>query len=77
MLPKFKKLRGRMYENQVTQEDIAKLLGRSEAYVSMRMTAKQPFDIDEVYKICEYLDVPECEIHIFFPRGGIEQKKAG
>ena len=75
MLPKFKRLRGIMYENQISQEDLSRLLGHSCAYVSLRMTGKQAFDMDDVYTICDYFEIPYADMHLYFPPGGIEQQK--
>lgn len=72
MQAKYKRLRGAMYANSVTQEEIAKLLKRSLAYVSLRMTGKQPYDINEVYAICDYLEIPYGDIYLYFPRGGVD-----
>lgn len=73
---KFKALKDLMYEQEVTQEMIAKKIGRSQSYVISRMIARQPFEMDEVYTICDYLGIPYTEIPRYFPRGGVGQLKA-
>lgn len=68
---KFKYLKDLMYEQEVTQEMLAKRLKRSQSYVISRMIARQSFEIDEVYSICDYLGIPYAEIPRYFPRGGV------
>lgn len=75
MQVKYRRLRGRMYENQVDQLTLSKIIGKSRSYISGRMLAKAPFDLEDVYKICTFLGIPDSQISEYFPRGGIEQKK--
>lgn len=68
MMPKktYHKLRGRMFEYGITQEEIAEHLGRSKSYVSKRFNCNQQFELSDVYNICGMLDINEKEIHIYF-----------
>lgn len=75
MQPKYKKLRGRMYENQVTQDELSAVIDKSYGYVSERMTGKKSFRMEDVYSICDYLEIPYSEIYIYFPPNGMEVKK--
>lgn len=76
MQAKYRKLRGLMYENQVLQQDIAVAINRDKRYVSDRMTGKRPFNMEDVYHICNLLEIPYDMIHIYFPPDGVEQKRA-
>ena len=63
----------------LTQDDIAELLGHQRGYVSDRIRGLKPWSIDDVYAICDYINsldsdivpMPYEKIHIFFPRNGI------
>lgn len=70
------KLRGRMFECEVTCEDIANLLGRSKSYVSERMTNKRyHWEVEEAYQIMDLLNIPYEEILLYFPpNGGLPKK---
>ena len=71
----YAKLRGRMAELEATNEDLANHIGRSKTYVSNRMTRNSSWTIDEVYKILNFLELPQNEIFTYFPpNGGIERK---
>ena len=45
---KFAKLKAAMYEAEITQADIAREVGRSVNYISLRMTGREPFNVEEV-----------------------------
>lgn len=72
----YAKLRGRMRELDITGEALALYLGRSKSYVSRRLVKKESWDIDDVYKILDHLDLPLSEIYTYFPpNGGVENKR--
>ena len=62
-------LKCRMFEYEMTQEDIAKELGVSRTFISRRMTGKDQWELDVVYKVCDLLEIPYTEICKFFPKG--------
>ncbi|MCM1330021.1 MAG: DUF739 family protein [Ruminococcus sp.] len=73
----YAKLRGRMAEMEVTGEDLANHIERSKTYVSNRLTHSYSWSIDEVYKILDFLEIPESEIFTYFPpNGGLTKKTA-
>lgn len=61
-----------LYALGYTQYDLAKELGRSQQYVSMRMTGKCSWEMDEVYQICTILGLDIYRIPVYFPptKGG-------
>lgn len=63
----FKKLRVELAVNEIEQQDIAKLIGRSVFYVSARMTGKAPWTLPEAYIICNRLDIPLEQLLDLFP----------
>ena len=69
---RYKQLKTAMFSNDVTWEDLAKEIGKSKSYVSHRSTGKMPFDMNEVYKICDFINIPYEEIPRFFPPNGLE-----
>lgn len=66
----FKKLKGCMFENDLTQKMLAEIIGRSETYITNRMTGHYPWTLDDVYDICKALGIPSEEICVYFPKGG-------
>ncbi len=77
----YAKLRGRMAELGVTGETLANYIGRSKTYVSNRMTRgsrSYSWTVDEVYKILDFLEIPQSEIFTYFPpNGGLPLKSKG
>ena len=63
----FHKLRGRMLDKGYEQEDIADELHRGITYVNVRFNGKKPWPMDEAYDICNLLEIPHDQIHLFFP----------
>lgn len=73
----YAKLRGRMAELEVTGEALSLYLGKSKVFVSNRFNNRQSWDIDDVYKILDYLELPLSEIYTYFPpNGGVDVKKS-
>ncbi len=54
---KFAKLKALMFEQEVTQADIAKAAGRSLTYIASRMTGREVFDLNDMKVIAELLDL--------------------
>ncbi|MGN1304998.1 MAG: hypothetical protein ACI4YB_08175 [Oscillospiraceae bacterium] len=73
----YAKLRGALLERDITSADLAVMLGRSQSYVSERMTAKRYFwDLREIYTILNILGISCDRIFEFFPpNGGIVEPK--
>lgn len=55
---KFAKLKALMFEQEVTQADIAKAAGRSKTYIASRMTGREAFDLNDMRIIASLLDLP-------------------
>lgn len=66
----YRKLRALLFEKELTQQHLAKKLGRSKAYMSDRFSGKMPFDLDEAYSICDLLGLEYNQIPEYFPKGG-------
>lgn len=61
-------LRQRMYGAKVTQKDIAEHLNTSATYVGQRFSMKHPWSMEDVYSICELLEIDSSKIPEYFPR---------
>ncbi len=66
----YAKLRGAMVEKDVDSNALANYLNRSAAYISRRMNDFMSWEIDEAYKIMEFLELPAEEIFSYFPPNG-------
>ena len=64
-------LRNRMYAMRATSNYLCEKLGRSVCYFSARLNGKKPWDLEDVYNLCDILRIPYDEIPKFFPRDGI------
>lgn len=63
----FKELKCLMIRLDVTQDEIRDIIGKSRSYVTARMCAKAPWSMDDVYAICEALNINPQEIPKYFP----------
>ena len=68
---KYRLLRRLCSEKGIEGKDIAEEIGRTENYVSTRMTGNRPWDQDEMYKIMDMLGQPYENIPYIFPVGGM------
>jgi hypothetical protein len=71
----YAKLRAALFERELTQTDVARLLGRDARYVSVRMCGHSPWGQDEMYKLLSALSAPAEQMHVYFPPNG--QNEAG
>ncbi len=75
----FSYIRELMMKYEIDQITLAEILGRCIAYVSQRMTAKKPWDLDDMYKIMDTFSIPYSQMHIYFPKNGkrceVQEKK--
>lgn len=80
------KLKLLMMEYDISREDLSEAIGRSLTYISLRMTDKQPWDLDDIYAIRTYFNSFACKgepeliplerLHEFFPpRQGVLVRK--
>lgn len=75
MAKPFKKLRMLMYAEGIDQAYIAECLGRGTSYVSMRLSGIAPWDMEEVYCLCDIFDIPHDQIAEYFPREDIQKQR--
>lgn len=60
------KLLGRLKEKGMTQEFLAKLIGKTETTVSLKINGRAFFTQNEIDTICLALDIPDVEIKDYF-----------
>lgn len=70
---KFAKLKALLYEKELIQADLARELGRSGTYITVRMNGKEPWSLDDVQAIGEMLEIPREQWLDFF----IDESRAG
>lgn len=62
----YSELQARMFKKGYSQRKLAQVLGKTEGTISSRFNHKSFFRADEMDSICELLDIPAEEIHIYF-----------
>ncbi|MFT9076530.1 helix-turn-helix domain-containing protein [Ethanoligenens sp.] len=62
-----RKLRALMIEKDIDQKYLCERLGKSQGYISARITCKKPWSMNEVYKICNLLGIQYEDIPVYFP----------
>lgn len=75
---KYKALRNVMHAKEVTQKELAKVIGVAPSTMSFKMNVKEgsEFTVAEMYKILDYLDLPDNALHVMFPRDGERSREA-
>ena len=68
MVRPMNKLRTRMFEAGIIQNDLGKMFGRSKQYICDRMNEVYAFDIWEVYTLCDLLEIDYSDIPKYFPK---------
>lgn len=67
----FRALRTEWTARDLDQTYWAEKLGRSQAYISRRMTGKEPWTLDEAYIMLDDMGLPPERIVDLFPRKGM------
>ena len=49
-------IRAWMGRRRATQSDLAKVLGKSQAYVSRRLSGEVPFDVDDLSRLADFFE---------------------
>lgn len=66
-MPRYYELKKEFYAQKIKYSDIAEMIGRSIAYVSLRMEGKAKWTIDDCYLILIFIQAPEEKIYFYFP----------
>ena len=76
-LPPYSKLRGRCAEYGATYKVLGQVLHLGLNAISERFCNVTPFTLPEIYKLMDFLEIPDNQMHEFFPRdGGCGKKRA-
>lgn len=62
----YAKLRGRIVEKFGSQSAFAAAVGWREALLSAKLNNKSKWEFSEVMKVCELLEIPLSEAHLYF-----------
>lgn len=66
MSKKFSKLLGRIRECGITQESLAKLIGKNKSTISAKLNGRVPFTSKEIDDICKVINISNDEIGEYF-----------
>ena len=77
MAKPFYKLRFDLGEKEITQEELAKALGRSVGYVNRRLAGTASWTLSDAYRILDILDKPDSQLMEYFPRAGKKKLYVG
>lgn len=70
----FKELRKLMYAEGIDQEYIAGRLERGTSYVSKRMRGVAPWNMADVYCLCDMFAIPYEQITLYFPKEDMQRR---
>lgn len=69
-------LRERMRSFQFTGEILSHQIGNySRGYISDRLNGKVPWTLEDMYKVCDCLNIAPFDAYMFFPPNGKETKR--
>ena len=78
MAKPFFRLRMKMAEQDVTQQELGRRIGRSASYVSAALTGKGGWDSRDIPKVAQALSIPREEwTDLFFPEQPALRVKGG
>ena len=66
----FKELKCLLIMQDKQQSDLVRITGKSQGYITERMSGRRPFDMDDVYAICADLEIALSDIPKYFPPKG-------
>ena len=66
---KYLKLRGRIKEKGLTEQDFARKLNLSRTSLSLRLNGKTAWNLPEIEATCEILSIPETQVSDYFFNG--------
>ena len=67
----YTELRSAFKARGITQADIAKRIGKSQAYIYSRMAGLEPWAQSEMYSLLDMIHEPYRKMHLYFPLGGV------
>lgn len=67
---RFAKLKSLLYEQELTQDDAARAVGRGKTYIARRMNGHEPWTFEDAEKLGGLLGIPRSEWVDYFTEGG-------
>ena len=65
---RFDNLRIELIRNKMSQGELALAMNKCDGYMSLRMTGKRPFTVDDIFEMARILDVPRDRwVDVFLP----------
>ena len=65
-------LRGCLAKEGIGQSYLCELMGKSQGYITRRITGKKPWSQDDQYFLMDLCHIPYEQMHLVFPkRGGV------
>lgn len=74
---KFAKLKALLYEKELIQADLAREVGRSGTYITVRMNGKEPWSLDDVQVIGKMLEIPREQWLDYFIDSTLDGRESG
>ena len=62
----YSKLLGRVREYGMTQKELSGIIGINPATLNAKLKGKNVFTAQEIASICKALEIPNCEIGVYF-----------
>lgn len=72
VIGKYLRLRNLLKQQDIDQEYLAELLGRSGPYISRCLSGKSQWHINEIWAIVRLCRIELTEIYIYFPPDGVD-----
>jgi len=69
-MPLYRKLRGTLAERGKHLYDVANYLDYKPMSISLRMTGKTSWRMDEAYRVMDFLNLPRERVFDYFPPNG-------
>ncbi len=69
-MKRFRKLRGKLVEAGITQQELGYHIGRNYQSVNARMNDRLSWSLAEMYQTLDLLHIPHDQLHIYFPKDG-------
>lgn len=76
LVNKFKALRCQMVMMDMHQADLAASVGMSRSELNARMIGRTPWGLEDVYRVCDVLEIDPAEIPKYFPETEVVKKGA-
>lgn len=73
VINKFRSLRGEICKAGYTDKEFSEAIGIHYRTLSGKLCGRYHFQLDEIYRSMDFLKIPYNQMHIYFPKDGIDQ----